>query len=96
LEHYKGCSLLTESDSLSCGSRPHEQGGTQADLRQPLDRKSEMYYSVRFLDNIGNIELKSISCNMVRVKCNACVAFAIAAFSYRDSCSLAFLFGGES
>ena len=36
------------------------QGGTQADLRQAPDRKREMYYSVRFLDNIGNIELKSI------------------------------------
>jgi len=32
----------------------------QADLRQAPDRKREMYYSVRFLDNIGNIELKSI------------------------------------
>jgi hypothetical protein len=31
----------------------------QADLQQAPDRKREMYYSVRFLDNIGNIELKS-------------------------------------
>ena len=49
-----------ENGSSSCGSRRHEQGGIQADLRQAPDRAREMYYSVRFLDNIGNFKLKSI------------------------------------
>lgn len=49
-----------ENDSPSRGSQRYEQGGIQADLRQAPDRKRKMYYSVRFLDNIGNIELKSI------------------------------------
>jgi hypothetical protein len=60
LEHYKACTLLAENGPPSRGSQRHEQGGMQADLRQAPDRKREMYYSVRFLDNIGIFELNSI------------------------------------
>ncbi len=60
LQHYQGGGLSNRNDSPSCGSQRHEQGGIQADLRQPLDRKGDMYLSVRFLDKIGNIELKSV------------------------------------